>query len=198
MPIRGFVRYPKMVAQKGDGIGQNGRERSGDGADAELVALLHHSSREVLEAVLGAPQVNERHLLILLTRKNLPREIVARIAGNREWMGSYQMKLAVVKHPRTPRDHAIRLLKFIYLFDLLAITMTPGVPADLKRLAEDAILAQRTSLPLGQRISLARRGSLRVVSRLLNDSDPTVIEAALANPVLTRSEERRVGKECRL
>src|SRR3972149_1551400 len=100
---------------------------------AVLENLLYHRSREVLEALLENPRLGEKHLAILLARRDLPREIVTRIAQNREWMKSYPLKLAVVKHPRAPRYLAIPLLKFLYLFDLLKVAMTPGVPAELKR-----------------------------------------------------------------
>lgn len=151
----------------------------------DLADLLGHRSREVLEALLESPQFGERHVLLLLSRKDLPREIVAKIARNRQWMSSYQIKLAVVKHPHTPRELSLRALKFIYLFDLLGVALTPATPAELKRLAEDAILSQKEGLPLGQRISLARRGSSRLAARLLADSERAVIEAALSNPFLT-------------
>jgi hypothetical protein len=155
-------------------------------ADRTLLEnLLFHPSREVLEALLENPRVGEKHLAILLSRRDLARDIVARIAQNREWMKSYPLKLAVIKHPRTPRHLALPLLKFVYLFDLLAVAATPGVPSDLRKLAEDAILLQREGLALGQRISLARCGSPRIAGGLLGDSDRRVIEAALGNPAMT-------------
>jgi hypothetical protein len=152
---------------------------------AELDLLVHHRSRSVLEALLDRRDLGERHLHALLSRRDLPQEIISRIARNRDWMTSYRTKLAVVQHPRTPRAVALPLLKFIYLFDLLGLALSAGVPAELKRLAEDAILAQSEGIPLGQRISLARRGSHRLAGRLLGDADRRVIEAALSNPFLT-------------
>ena len=152
---------------------------------AELDGLIHHGSRQVLETVIESPHIVERHLLILLSRRDLPREILSRIAGNHQWMTSYSIKIAVFKHSRTPRHVVLPLLKFIYLFDLMGITLEPGVPADVKRLSEDAILSQKEGIALGQRISLARRGSLRIAGGLLNDHDRRVIDAALSNPVLT-------------
>jgi len=152
---------------------------------AALDNWLFHPSQEVLEAVLENPRLSEQHLLVLLSRRDLRREILARVAQNREWMSSYAMKLAVLRHPRTPRHLALPLIKFIYLFDLLAVALTPGLPTELKRLAEDAILSQKEGLALGQRIALARRGSLRVAAGLLGDRERAVIEAALSNPSLT-------------
>jgi hypothetical protein len=155
-------------------------------ADRTLLEnLLYHPSREVLEALLENPRVGEKQLAILLSRRDLSRDLLARIAQNREWMKSYPLKLAVVKHPRTPRHLALPLLKFIYLFDLLSVAKTAGVPPDLRKLAEEAVLMQREGLALGQRISLARSGSPRIAGELLGDSDRRVIEAALANPAMT-------------
>lgn len=165
----------------------NAMENAGE---KKIGALLYGRSREVLDVFLESSQIGEQQLLVLLSRKDLPREIVSRIARNREWMNSYQMKLAVVKHPCAPRDVTLPLLKFIYLFDLLGLALTPGVPAELKRLAEDAILSQKEGLALGQRISLARRGSSRLAARLLVDAERRVIETALSNPSLT---EQRVA-----
>ena len=150
-----------------------------------LETFLYHRSREVLEALLENPRLGEKHLTILLSRRDLPREIVTQIAQNREWMRSYPLKLAVVRHPRAPRYLAIPLLKFLYLFDLLKVAMTPGVPAELKRLVEEAILSQREGLALGQRLALARQGPHRIAAGLLGDSDRRVIDAALSNPAMT-------------
>ena len=152
---------------------------------ALLENLLYHGAAEVLEALLENPRLGEQHLALLLSRRDLPREIVTRIAQNKDWMKSYPLKLAVVKHPRAPRHLALPQLKFLYLFDLMGVTTTEGISVELKRVAEDAILNQREGIALGQRLTLARRGSQRIVAGLLNDSDRRVIEVALSNPSLT-------------
>ena len=166
-----------------------------------LENLLFHRSREVLEGLLENPRLGDKHLLILLSRRDLSRDIVTRIAKNREWMKSYPLKLAVVKHPHAPRHLALPLLKFLYLFDLLGVAATPGVAPDLRRLAEEAVLSQQEGLALGQRLSLARQGSHRIAAGLLGDSDRRVVEAALSNPAMTEHAitgallERKTGRE---
>ena len=172
--IESFTRHSMQLAEQVRGAARD-----------ELDSWVHHRSPEVLKALLDNPALTERQLLVLLSRKDLSREILSRIAQNREWMNSYAAKLAVVKHPRTPRHISFSLLKFIYLFDLLGVAMSPGVPAELKRLAEEGILAQKERLALGQRISLARRGSARIAAGLLTDGNRRVIETALSNPSLT-------------
>jgi hypothetical protein len=151
----------------------------------QLENLLHHRAREVLVALLENPRLREQHLSILLNRRDLSREIVSVIAQNQQWMKSYPLKVAVLRHPKTPRHLALRLLKFIYPFDLLVIGKAPGVSPELKRLMEDTLLSQREGMAAGQRLSLARRGSPRIAGGLLNDSEGRVIQAALDNPALT-------------
>ena len=160
-------------------------EQARTATGSQLENLLYHRSREVLDALLDNPRLREQHLIVMLARRDLSREVVSRIAQNKEWMKSYPLKTSVLKHPRTPRHLALPLLKLIYLFDLMAIAATPGTSPDLKRLAEDALLAQREGLALGQRLSLARRGSPRIAAGLLLDADPRVIRAALDNPSMT-------------
>ena len=160
-------------------------EKARSAAGAELESLVYHGSRDVLEALLANPRLGEQQLIILLSRKDLPREIAVAIAQNRDWMKSYSLKLAALRQPRLPRHLAIPLLKFIYPFDLLQICSTPGIAPDLKRFVEDSILAHREGLAAGQRITMARRGLQRIAGGLLQDPDPRVIAAALDNPALT-------------
>jgi hypothetical protein len=103
-------------------------------------------------------------------------------------MKSYPFKVAVVKHCHTPRHLALPLLKHIYLFDLMGIAATVGTPPEIQRLAEDAILAQREGIPLGQRLTLARRGSGRIAGGLLNDLERRVLKASLQNPSITEMQ----------
>lgn len=171
--------------QRPEAVLQETIQQARTASGSRLETFLYHRSSEVLEALLENPQLGEQHVRIWLQRKDLPRAIVTRIAQNQEWMRSYPLKLAVVKHPRTPRHVAFQLLKWLYLFDLVGVATDPGVPAELKRVAEEHVLAQREGIALGQRLTMARRCSTRIAAGLLTDPDRRVIEAALSNPALT-------------
>jgi len=162
-------------------------ERAARGGPGELALLLHDSSLEVLEALLQNPFLNEDHLLTLLHRKNLPREFLELVAQNEELMRSERAKAAVVGHPKTPRLVSLRLLKWLYLFDLVRISLEPAVPAEIKRLAEEQIINRLEQLALGQQISLARRSSAHVAAALLEWGNEPVIPAALENLHLTEA-----------
>ena len=157
-------------------------ERARTARGPQLENLLYHRSREVLDALMGNPRLGEQHLSILLGRRDLSREVVAVIAQNQQWMKSYPLKVAVLRHPKTPRHLALRLLKFIYAFDLMEIGAAPGVAPDLKRLIEDTLLSQREGMATGQRLSLARRGSLTeqsVAAALLVDKSAAELPVAV-------------------
>jgi hypothetical protein len=160
-------------------------EQAARGGPEALRALVHDPALEVLEALLRNPFLTEENLLILLNRKDLPRELVEAIIGNAEWMKSQRVKAAVVQHPRTPRLASLKLIKFLYLFDLVNVSLQPATPAEIKRLAEDQIISRLEQLPLGQQIALARRGTARVVAAVLLTGNEPVIPAALNNPKLT-------------
>lgn len=154
----------------------------------ELTALVHDAAEEVLAAVLENPSLNEQHLILLLERKGLPGSVVQRIAKNREWLRSYPVKKRVAAHPRTPRLLAIPLLRQLYLFDLAEVSLQPSTPAELKRIAEEVILSKLAQLPLGQKITLAKRGSARVAGALLADGHSLVFPHAVQNAFLTEAQ----------
>jgi hypothetical protein len=164
---------------------QEAIEQAGRATGSQLENLLYHHSSEVLKILLENPYLRERHLMILLARRDLSREILAVIAQNQQWMKSYPLKVAMLRHPKTPRHLSLRLLRFIHPFDLLELGRTPGVAPDLKRLMEETLLSQGGAMATGQRLSLARRGSSRIAGGLLGDCDVRVIRAALDNPALT-------------
>src|SRR5437899_12064737 len=76
--------------------------------------------------------------------------------------------------------------------DLVQVAILPGVSAELKRNAEEQLLARLPQLPLGQKITLARRGPARVAGALLADGHAKVIPVALDNPNVTEAQVRKV------
>src|SRR5256714_3609233 len=138
------------------------RERALAATGDELAVLLHHASVDVLLALLDNPAMEETQLRLLLERKNLPSEILEEVARRKPLLKSYRVKRALAFHPRTPCLISLRLLRDLYLMDLVQVAIVPGVSAELKRNAEDQLLARLPQLPLGQKITLARRGPARV------------------------------------
>ena len=131
--------------------------------------------------------MNEDGALGLLKNADVSAETLAVLARTPVTAKSRKVMLAVVQHPRTPRHISIPLLRRMFTFDLMQVTLTPVVAADIKRSAEDQMIVRLESLPAGQKITLARRASGRVAAELLHDSDNRVIAPALENPQLTEA-----------
>src|ERR1700676_5346520 len=158
----------------------------------ELAVLLHSDVEEILLALLKNPALAETDVAVLLARKNLPTPVIEEICKRRDWLKSYALKKALACHPHTPRLVSLRLLRELYLMDLVQIALLPGVSAELKRNAEDQLATRLPQLPLGQKITLARRGPARVAGLLLAEGHPLVIPVALENTHLTAAQILKV------
>jgi hypothetical protein len=164
------------------------RERALTATGEELAGLLHHPAADVLLALLDNPLLDEAQLCLLLARKDLPGEVLEEVARRKALLKNYQAKRALAFHPRAPRLVSLRLLRDLYLMDLVQVALTPGVASELKRTAEDQLLARLAQLPLGQKITLARRGPARVAGALLAEGHAQIISIVLDNPYMTEAQ----------
>jgi hypothetical protein len=78
------------------------------------------------------------------------------------------------------------------LFDLVRVSLLPSTPAEIRRVAEELMITRVPQLPIGQRLTLARRGPARVVGALLAEGHSQTIKLALANAFLTESQVLKV------
>ncbi len=143
-------------------------------------------------ALLDNPAFDESHLCLLLERKELSSELLEEVARRKAFLKSYRVKRALAVHPHVPRLVGMRLLRELYLLDLVQISLLPSVHAELRRQAEEMLTARLPQIALGQRIMLARRGPGRVAAALLAQGDPPILQVVLDNPYLTEAQVLRV------
>ncbi len=161
-------------------------------APREGIPALVYASEDVLESLLENPRLDNAHLCLLLERKDLSAELLERIAKRKEWLRSYPVKRRLAFHPHTARLLAMRLTRELYLMDLVQLSLLPSVPVELRRLAEELIVARLPQLPLGQKLALARRGSARVAGGLVAEGHEKVVRVALDNAFLTEAQVLKV------
>jgi hypothetical protein len=135
----------------------------------------------------SASALSEDLALAHLNDRNLPAEEIEVFSKNRNLRKSRKVRFALASHPHTPRHLALRLIRELYTFDLMQLSLTPSVAADLKRLADELLVSRLASVTLGERLSLARRSSSFVAAALLLDKESRVWQAALQNPRLTEA-----------
>ena len=66
----------------------------------------------------------------------------------------------------------------------MKICLIPGISPDQRMAAERSIIQRLSSQPLGNKMTLARRGTSAVVESLLREGVPLLVEACLDNPHL--------------
>jgi len=135
--------------------------------------------------VAADPALTADLTLALMKDRSLPSEVIEQIRRNVALMKSRKVRVALAAHPRAPRRIALRLIRELYSFDLMQFSLLPLVAADLKRVADELLVARLASITLGERISLARRSSAMVAAALLLDREARVWQTALENPRLT-------------
>jgi hypothetical protein len=129
--------------------------------------------------------LNEDLALAQLEKRDLTPDAIQQISEDSAFMKSRKVRVAVASHPRSPRRIALRLIRELYTFELMLFALTPAVPADLRRMADELLVSRLASVTLGERIALARRSSELVAGALLVDKEPRVWQTALENPRLT-------------
>jgi hypothetical protein len=158
----------------------------------ELKSLLHEAGEEILLALLENPSLEESHVVLLLERLDLPATILAAVAAEGKWSSSEAVRLRLARHPRTPKRFALAAVRQLFLFDLVRLSLLPSAPADVRRVAEEVILARVPHLAIGEKLTLARRGPSRVAGAILAEGHPQAIKLAFGNSFLTESQVLKV------
>ena len=135
--------------------------------------------------------LSEDVALGFIKNDDLTAEQLEQISKHTAVLKSRKVRLALAAHPRTPRRLALRLVRELYTFDLAQFSLRSAVPADLRRIADELLVARLAAITLGERVSLARRSSAMVAAALLLDKESRVWQTALENPRLT---EAAIGK----
>ncbi len=161
-------------------------------ASESIQSFVHDGNEETLLALLENPAIEEKHLVMILQRLDIPASVPAAIAAKARWVASESVRLHLAANPKTPRRTALTLVRQLYLFDLVRLSLLPSAPAEIKRLAEEAIIARVPQIPIGEKLTLARRGSSRVAGAILAEGHVQAVKIALANAFLAESQVLKV------
>lgn len=166
---------------------QWGAQRAMDNPQERLEKLIHSHAEDDLCAAAENPHMNEDLAKALLARRDLSGKVLQELAKNQAILKSRPVLVGLVSHPRTPRFVSLPMARSLYTFELMTVALQPAVPADVKIAIEQVIIDRLEKVSLGEKLTLAKRGSTRVAERLLIDPDSRVVELALNNPFLTEA-----------
>jgi len=152
-----------------------------------LDEAIHATDPEALLAAASDPSLTEDLALALLKRADLDSAVLECLAKNGSVIKGRKVKIALICHPRTPRHVSLPMIRHLYTFDLMNVALAAVTPADIKRVADEALVTRVPTISSGERLTLARRASAAVCAALLNDKDLRVMKTALDNSRLTES-----------
>jgi len=156
-------------------------------APSELELRLRDAGAEGLLALLHE---HLEHLEVQAARQALRNphcaaEAVELLASQQRLTAFYEVRRALAFHPRAPEPLALRYVPGLFWRDLMALGQDMRLHPRVRRSADQFLLLRLPELALGEKINLARRCGVGIISQLRHDPSPRVIAALLDNPRLT-------------
>ncbi len=95
--------------------------------------LMRDSNKVVQEAVMDSPKMTDGELEAVARMRNLPEELLRKIARNGEWMKRYGMVHGLVTNPKTPAGIAMPLVSRLNDFDMKNLLKDKNVSDIIRR-----------------------------------------------------------------
>lgn len=97
----------------------------------------------VMRALASNPRIAESDVEQMVARPDAPPDFLAWLAGQSAWGQRRSVRLALVRHPRTPSAVALRLAGALSVRDLEALARDPSTPRLVRVAAERRVLVHR-------------------------------------------------------
>ena len=169
------------------------RERGRSASAAELRERLASAPATFLTGAAENPNLGPDGMRLLLKNRAAPARLLARIGMDRDWTRLEGVRLALVRHPNTPLPVARGLAPNLRRKQLAEIAEDMRVRPQVRRTAETLLEARIDQTTLGERVSLARRGSRAVIATLRDTAEADILRALLGNPRLVEADAARLA-----
>jgi hypothetical protein len=110
---------------------------------AERQILMRDHNAEVLNALLNHPRIEEGEVLEVVKSPHTNSAIMKRVADNKKWMGNQDIRVAVVRSPKTPTPLAIKHLPSLPVTELQTLSKMGNAREVLRKEALKIYLARR-------------------------------------------------------
>lgn len=102
--------------------------------------FIKDPNKLVSSAALKNPRITEGEVLTIAKNKSSSEELIRLITLNREWLKNYAIKKALVFHPRTPLQNALRYMSILGEKDIKTLAKSRGVSQVIVNAARRAVL----------------------------------------------------------
>lgn len=89
--------------------------------------LIRDSNKLVQMAVIASPKITDSEVLSIANNRQINEDVLRHIAGDREWMKNYQVKVALVNNSKTPLPIAMKLVTALNQKDLASLAKSKSV-----------------------------------------------------------------------
>ena len=113
------------------------------GSRSERAILLRDHNGEVLNALLNHPRIEEAEVLEVVKSPHNNSAIMKRVADNKKWMANQDIRIAVVRNPKTPTPLAIKHLATLPITELQTLAKMGNAREVLRKEALKVYLARR-------------------------------------------------------
>lgn len=105
--------------------------------------LVRDPLRAVAMAAIKSPRVTDMEAAKYASNNSLSEDVIQYIAGRREWIRLYGIKLSLVQNPKTSIPAAMRIMPHLREKDLSIIAKSRNVPSAIAAQARKLMLARR-------------------------------------------------------
>ena len=103
--------------------------------------LIRDPNKLIASSVLSSPKVSMPEVETFARMQNVSEDVLRIIAGNRAWMKSYGIVLALTKNPKTPLSMSMNLMARLTSKDLQKLAVDRNVPEALRIAARKKVVA---------------------------------------------------------
>jgi hypothetical protein len=105
--------------------------------------LIRESNKQVNTAVLKNPRITEVEVLSVAKNRSSSDELIRIIMLNKDWVKIYDLKKALVSHPRTPLQSAMRYMTFLSEKDIKELARSRNVTQAIVNNARRMLLTKK-------------------------------------------------------
>lgn len=161
--------------------------------ETSLSTRISKADRSTLVALVAEnlARFSERDALQALRHPHASEAMIEEIVSSKTLLAFRGVRRLVASHPQTPRHAALRCLEDLLWRDLLDIGREVRTPPPVRIAANRKLEDALRFLAVGERVAVARFAASALFPSLLDDPDPRVLEAVLANTQLGAEDLQR-------
>lgn len=113
------------------------------GTAFDRAVLIRDSNKSVSMSAIKSPKVKENEAVAMAANRSLSHDVIRYIAGRREWIKLYAIKLNLVMNPKTPMAKAMTFLGHLHAHDVKKVARSKNIPSALAKAAKRKVQSAR-------------------------------------------------------